>query len=411
MAQPGGRLFDFALDALGKYVYDLCSKLTEIPRTELATNKHKKRKSTCTANIEKVKIVCNKLQEMLRGVPISIANELTNKLLDSVDNWEYEVGKCRKGSTEEQIYMEIVTSVIHPAVSKIEPGQDLFNCSEIFSETVFCSFLCLSLIIRNAYNLKNLRNLHILHSNMNFNFTQIEFPENLVEFSGRCKDEVLIKILKSCKNLRYLNVFGSRGITDMSIYYLLQLDHLEKLNITETRITSRGIKKLMNGLFEKFGKLIPLKYFAFSCNGPHHFKCLEMLSDMKISLQVNPNLVGLDVSRLYKFRNIVELQITSTLHKINKLLKEIGNQLVYLDVEIEHFGPVNNDDDEDEEEEENWDIEEILKVGQYCSSLKCLHILISYYFFPRMPDFIRQPLPGYQTVRCLTLDIEDERYI
>ena len=408
MSSPGS-LCELALDSLGKYVYELCTELTKLSG-RVSKCKSKQIKSTCTANIQIAKLVCAKLHNMLAEVPAVLANVLTNKLVDCVDNWEFEVGKCKKGSLEEQIYIEIVKSVIHPCVSIIEPGQDILDCSDIFAEAVFCSSLCASFIINNAHTLKNLRKLRILHSSMRCNFTTVEFPEQLIEFSGRCDDENLIKIIQSCKYLKYLDVFGSKGVTDASVPHILNLNYLEKLNILETKITHRGLRTLTVGLFEKFGNVPPLKYFSFSCSRLNNLECLQNFSDMKISCQLITSSVStLAISHLYPFKNICELQISTTLWKINKILEEMGSQLVFLDVEIEQFTSTSFVSDNDEaEEDEEFDITKILKVGQYCNKLKCLHISITYYAFPRMRDFIRELLPGFQTVRCLTLDIEDE---
>ncbi|PSN29869.1 hypothetical protein C0J52_26896 [Blattella germanica] len=402
MAEPDS-LLELALGAIAKYIYELCSKLTMISHDTKERSTPKKQKLNCPMDMQKVKEICISLKKMIAEVPTDLANDLTNKLLDSVDNWEYQIGKCKKESIQAKIYEDIVMSIIHPGLTAIEHGEELLECEGMFSETVFCSSLCVTVLLKNLYSFRNLRKLYVRHESMKCKFTSIEFPEQLIEFSGVCTNEILDKIMKSCKKLKYLDIMGSRGITDVSVDVLLKMTHLEKLNITNTRITHKGIKCFLGGLIEIYGKSPSLKYFGFSCKGFQHFSCLENLPELKISLGLFPGQFANNIgfSQMCAFKNICGLQIETTLDNLNELLQKMGKQLIYLDAQIEYIGP-NSD---------NEDFAEVVKIGQYCSVLKCLHISISYYFLPCILNYRRQLLPGFQTIRCLLFEVQDQNTI
>ncbi|PSN29872.1 hypothetical protein C0J52_26896 [Blattella germanica] len=396
MSEPGSLSF-LALDALGKYIYGLCSRLTGVTEKD---NVLKKKRCSSVPDIHKVKFICNQLHDMIKQIPPSLANDLTNKLLDNIDNWDFEIGRCKKGSIETDVYEEIIKAVIHPALTRIESEVDLLDCSEMFQESLLCSSVCANLIIKNIQHLHKLKTLHALHTNFNSCVPFINFPECLVEFSGRCNKKVLIQISHCCKNLKYLDVFGSKRVTDSCVSILLDINKLEKLNISETKITATGIKRFLLGCCKKYQNL---KYIAFSSYTFRNYEIFQNFSELKVSVQLCQNVIDPFLNEFHKIslKNICGLQIRTTLINVNRILQVLGSQLEFLDVEINDFWIGLED---------NiliFNVAEILQVGQYCTSLKCLHISFNSYLFPHFTNYQIQPLPGFKTVNCLGLEIKN----
>ena len=398
MAQPES-LANLSLEALGKYACSLTCHLVVLPFKDI---KYKKRKNR-TTDFQILVKTCRKFHKMIvENIPVTLANEVTNKLLSYLDNMDTRFDTIQSITFSEYVFKEIAKSIVHPAVTRIEPEHGLLDCSDIFSHNSFKNTLLTHHLLKVIDSLTNLKVLNIRNSMERIDVSGIKFSPYLEEFCGECNDEGLEKLANSCKYLRSLDLCSLRDITNASIPTILKMTHLQKLNIAHTSFTSDGITVLLNALVEK-GEASKLKCLVFSKYTPQHLRILENLPNLKVSLQHDyyTFFLTLDIfkmSDLYSLKNLHGLEITSSLRDLNDLLREIGHQLVFLEVTIEII---------DVDEQNNvTDASDMLLIGQYCKKLRCLHISGTVYGFPSMKNYTRRPLPGFQTITCLKLEVE-----
>ncbi|KAJ9583522.1 hypothetical protein L9F63_022140 [Diploptera punctata] len=356
LAQPEN-LEKLCLEAIGKYFCDLWYNF----EPHLNDDRSEEQEQTLSVHVQKLKFTYRNFHRLLtENVPITLANDVTNKLLSCIDSLGIMIDR---NELEEEIYEELIKCVIHPGVTRIAPKMDLLGdsdtfphnwiCSDIFLEGEFDSSVLVRLLVKNVSCLNNLKSLNLkYYLHQEYDFTYDEFPPFLEEFCGFCNDESLKEIARSCRFMKALNLFDQMGITDCSIASILLMDNLEKLNIANTAITEEGYVDLLKGLIKK-GETSKLNCLVLSeCNG-EILRILEALPRLKISLLLDCE----DWHDLSSLKNVHGLNVDTSLTDSHKILRNIGRHLVYLHVYISN----------------NANAEDVLLIGQYCTSLQCLH--------------------------------------
>lgn len=377
-------LVNLALEALGDYVCTLCLQFMELYH-----------KGSVHGELEKTFKLLKTL--LCDTVPPSIANEVTYKLLRSVDNLYADIHDLIKEPWCEEILQVLVQSIIHPAVTKLNFGSDHLHALSYGYEWNFV----VPFVYRAIRDLSNLKKLQIGKlrcvdwTNWFVNISGV--AANLEEFTFMCNcdDNVLEVLSESCRELRCLNVYESIYVTDSSVDAILKFQHLVQLNVEKTSISEFGVTRLLNGLANKtasgFG-------YTWTCSSQLlSFGCSEITSShLNLLVDKFPNLIAINltcdrncnISALKRLENLKMLRLSCVkFPQIEQLLITFWNQLQCLD--ICDVGAIN-----------------VKAIGETCTSLKCLHITSS--DTSSIPAFEENlsPLPGFKSVNCLCLRLE-----
>ncbi|GFG37199.1 hypothetical protein Cfor_09329 [Coptotermes formosanus] len=377
-------LINLAMEALGDYVCTLCLQFMELYHKGSA---HRKLEETCKL-----------LKDLLCDtVPPSIANEVTYKLLRSLDNLYDDLHDFIKEPWCEEILQILVVSVIHPAVTKLNFGSDHLPALTYGYEWNFI----VPFVYRAIRDLSSLKQLQIGKLRCadwkNWFLSSFGVAVKLEEFTFICNcDDTVLKIIsESCGQLKCLNVYESIYVTDSSIDAILKFQHLVQLNVEKTNISEFGVTRLLEGFANNrvsgFG-------YTWSCSSQLlSFGCSEITSShLKLLVDKFPNLIAINltcdrncnVSALNRLENLKILRLSCVkFPQIEQLLVTFCNQLQCLD--ICDVGPIN-----------------VKAIGETCSTLKCLHITSS--DTSSIPAFEENlsPLPGFKSVTCLCLRLE-----
>jgi hypothetical protein len=378
------KLVNLAMEALGDYVCMLCLQFMELYHKGSA--------------YRKLEETCKLLKDLLCDtVPSSIANDVTHKLLRSVDNLYYDMHDLIKVPWCQEILQVLVSSLIHPAVTKLSFGSDHLHALSHECEWNFIvPFVCRA--IRDLSYLKQLKIGRLRCVDWeNWFVNSSGVAANLEEFTFMCNcDDTVLKVIsESCGQLRCLNVYESIYVTDSSVDVILKFQHLVQLNVEKTNISVYGVTRLLNGLANKrtsgFG-------YTWSCSSQFlSFGCSDITSsDLGLLVDKFPNLIAVNVtcdkncniSALNRLENLKILTVSCVkFPQIEKLLVTFWNQLQCLD--ICDVGPIN-----------------VKAIGETCTSLQCLHITSS--DTSSIPAFEENsaPLPGFKSVICLCLRLE-----
>jgi hypothetical protein len=375
---------NLAMRALGQYVFGLCFDFVVLHDRDSAHSKFHE--------------MCKHLKELLReSVPPSLVNEVTHTLLKSVDDvCGFPHHFIKKRWCEEGL-QDLVSSVIHPAVTKLDlVSADFPELLHVFDWNFIGPFVCRALGDLN--NLKQLRINKLQDVKLeDWTVRNINVGEKLQEFTFMfyCNDPLLKVISESCKSLKCLNVYESSFVSDSSVDNILKFCHLRKLNVGKTSISEFGVTRLLNGLANnrasEFG-------YSWSCASQIlSFGCMEVTSS-HLSLLVDnfPSLIAVslicdrdcNVSALKKLENIKKLRLSCVkFPEIEQLMVTFGNQLQCLD--ICDVGPI-----------------DVRVIGETCVSLKFLYITSS--DTSSIPAFEESlsPLPGFNSVIFLCLHLE-----
>ncbi|KAJ9580766.1 hypothetical protein L9F63_024058 [Diploptera punctata] len=229
------RLLDLALDAVGDQLVHVCLRLLNLSRNDK------------TAALK----LCNSLQETYHSmIPYTLANEVAEKLLDRVDSLSSRIRQYSKEPWKEEILQNLVSAIIHPAVTVIELSS---SPEHIFPFGIKLNFL-VPLVYSRLYSLNNLKVLRLGRSQCDQWFVNsINVSKTLEEltFIHNCNDKVLAQLPALCKYLKRVNVRDSRQVTDASVETFLSMRNLEQLNIVGTRISEAGLTKLLQGLSDR----------------------------------------------------------------------------------------------------------------------------------------------------------------
>lgn len=381
--QPAS-LMNLAVEALGNYVCILCFDFTALDHTD--------------STYIKLRETCKHLKELLYdSLPQSLVNDVTYTLLKSVDDLYDVIHGLIKEPWCEEVLQGLVSSVIHPAVTKLDFGSSDFpELSHGYDWNFIVPFVCRA--VGDLSNLKQLRISKLRGMDLeNWTVSSIAVAEKLQEFTFMfySTDNLLEVIAESCKELKCLNVYGSLFVSDSSVSAILKFCHLIKLNIEKTSISEFGVTRLLNGLGEK--RISECRY-SWSCAAQLlSFGCVEVTSS-HLSLLVDnfPNLTAVNLtcdrncklSALKRLENLNMLRLSCVkFPEIEQLMVTFGNQLWCLD--ICDVGPI-----------------DVRVIGETCSSLKCLHITSSdTSSIPALEESL-SPLPGFKSVNCLCLNLE-----
>ena len=300
MAEPGN-LVDLVLDALGKYIYMLYSHQKSVTEAEI------------TSNYIHYKII--------EYIPATLADKVTNGLLHIFDHLI-----CESESSQPAAICELfIKSILHPAVTQIKPIEDVQDIPESFYTHGF-NIYCYSVsILKNIHLFNNLKVVSVLNRYEMCNTNEITFPEHLVEFTGLACNALIDKLAKQCKCLKVLNVHGSRSVTCESIESVLQMKHLEKLNLSQTFVNYEGITKLLATYIMNFGERCKLRYLMSSRISEEH---LDMIAKKLPNLKVICYKSYME-SITSNFQNVIGLDVSVTFSNLKLLLQKLGKLIKF----------------------------------------------------------------------------------
>ena len=377
MAKPGS-LVDLALDTLAKYVYMLCVSLKSVTEAE---------------------IINRQLSHMIaKFVPITVADKMTNAILQSLDHWIHEDGREKINTV---VFELLVKSIIHPAVTRIEPAENIVDIPNICQLHGFYNWCSAIAIIKNIHLFHNLKALNVLSERTSYIvYHTIRFPEQLVEFSGSCTDKTVSKLAKSCKSLKVLNIQGR--LSDKSVKSILKMEHLVKLDISRTNISNVGITKFLTEYTKKHGNAYALRFLMVDVLTIEHINMItERLPDVKVIIyEYLYKHAGIECYVSSNFHNLIGLDITTKLIDLNLLLHIVGKQLIYLSVRVEDTLNTHHE----------FEISDIISIGKLCRRLTLFKISWFSKRCPRLIDTVEDPLPGFHTISNLMVNIEFDMY-
>ncbi|KAJ4446601.1 hypothetical protein ANN_13298 [Periplaneta americana] len=368
-------LYNIALDAFANHVRKVFSELIE----KDACKEEQVQKSDMAKQISKdMKII------LFETLPLPLVDQVTNTVLSSIDMEcpAYPLG------WQEEIIHDIVGSIIHPAVTRIEAFPNNLCCPHPFSLHGYENMSVISAIGKHLQTLTKLKTLHLkykYHLNRR-DMRNISFPEQLQGFGGQLNFRNLELLAESCKFLKHLNVMDSEDISDSSVDIILKFRHLEELNIAETKISSDGITRLLKG-FSCVGDSLVLK--TFGCDNVNFDHCnliAEKLSHLRLFLF---NFEG-ELSLLSKLQHLMGLSVSAISNEFSEHLPLFGRDLVFLNLKYA------NDD---------FDAHDLCIIGEICKSLKCLKFSADCEQISEEYDNLLQA-PELHSVVCLHSDCE-----
>ncbi|XP_069671547.1 uncharacterized protein [Periplaneta americana] len=378
------RLLDLALEAIGEFVTDVCLQLLKLPQSK-GDDK--------TSAMQ----MCRNLQEMLHStIPYSLANESTAKLLKCIDSLSSDIEQWSAEPWNEPILQELISAIIHPAVTSIELSSD---SQHIFPFGFKWNFL-IPLVYSRLHTLNDLRALRLGRPQCEgWVVDNVNISEHLEEFTfiHMCNDKVLVDLAKLCKSLKCLNVSESRNITDRSIETILKIERLEELNVIGTCISEVGLTRLLNGLAKKQENFdvkskcrTVLK--SFGCSYITYSQSKLLASKFPSLVEVRLSHCGVcDLNQLKILKNLRKLSLRSVkFSQIQELLYEIGSQLVHLD--LRHVQSL-----------------DVRFIGEMCVALKNFHLFSYGVLQPSLEHYDMELLPGFQSVSCLEFDCDWNR--
>ncbi|XP_069680929.1 uncharacterized protein [Periplaneta americana] len=303
--------------------------------------------------------VCTYLQESVQQVAPTLANSLTGKLL-------YHVSRVH---VKDKIATAIVGSIMHPAVTRLEDMPDVPHYN-----ILLCFYYLPHNVLRVLHQLPKLRVL--IYTNSSHNIVP-DFPASLEELHFiRCGDSVIQRLVLSSPRLRVLDVRHS-NVTDAAVPAILQLQELQELNVSRTRITSDGLTRLLEGL--------PPSLHGFACS-THSSSHLLILAQRFSQLQ-SLSLSGQSHCSLLPLQELRHLRRLSLEHcsfdELHQLLQAACFPLDRLD--LAYVKDV-----------------DLAVIAELCPKLHCLH------FFSLDLRDIQRPVPPLPSVRCLVLTVRDE---
>lgn len=367
--QPAS-LQNLAFEALRYYVYDFGVRL--IQSVEMNSKK-----------LHSAIQGCSCLQDMLHSmVPVSFANEVTEKLLISIDDIYKDIRACTKESWCNKILQELVRAIIHPTVTRLD-----VHCTLRLIPGILFSRLC------TMKRLKVLKLWHLMDQTCEvFIIEGLHAMVDLEIFAlnHHCSDNIIMAIGSTCRKLKVLDVAFSSCITDISIGAILKLECLEELNILDTSISEKGYTKLLNGLSHHIVNESLLK-FGCSRIKTSHFNVL--LSGFQNLVEINIRRCCCDSSIMAGLQNLQTVRFTDCkFSDIQALIVIKGSQLIEL--QLEKVRDIN-----------------VKVIGENCLSLQRLTISGYVRHVPRFENN-NVPLPGFQSLQHLSLYLyRDEHFI
>jgi hypothetical protein len=382
-------LKNLAIEAIGKLVSDMFSQLA----------KNLEKYESLTENY--VEDACSQFHELFKAmVPVTVANEVTIKLLRYVDLTYGNLCVINVDCDLEFIGSEIVCAIIHPHVMRLDFKEysthpDVLDQYKIRTP---------SLIYGSLDKLKNLKVLNLGDpcESIDEEYELSYVPKSLKRFSSWVCSNKDIKLLsKSCKGLESLDFKESRSVSDDCLKFLIKFRHLKELNLSGTMITERGLTWILNALCSTSGVgngdnftsvAKQLVRIGFDCRKQSHINLLasEFRNLRSLSLEVTRREIHL--TRLRELQYLSNFRIGFHLGIREEDIKLIGPQLKCLDIDLHTLSEL------------KW-------IYDYCPRLQCLHLHL---MVPKKPGFElmayfeRFPLPEFQCVEFLHLSFSDE---
>ncbi|XP_069678314.1 uncharacterized protein [Periplaneta americana] len=315
-----------ALHAVGKYVSGLLVQL-------VATSLHP---DVRHIRMHYVLDACSKLREVISGVPSSLANELTIRLLEFVDLTYKDLKESKLYSGLDEVVEMVVGAILHPSTTRLE------NCRENPAAHFEYSFVYLyPIIFKILIQLNSLKVLKLGRLGAEMKWFVFNIGENLEEFSCMgCSDNVLRALSKSCNKLKCLNI-KYPYITSDAVQSILKFRKLELLNIEHSQITEDDVTKILEGLaltdLNDKGNITKSSHILrnFGCSGltSTHIRLLvEHFPNLTCLSLSNCRASNLDTLECLKY--LTNLSLASIpLFKAKDLLQRIGKQLVSLSID------------------------------------------------------------------------------
>ncbi|XP_069680932.1 uncharacterized protein [Periplaneta americana] len=303
--------------------------------------------------------VCTYLQESVQQVAPTLANSLTAKLLHHV----------RTVFGEKDVATAVACSILHPELTRLEDTRDVLHFN------MLDRYYHLPCNVLGA--LHQLPKLRVVRYSVSAHTTVPHLPASLEELHLRnCDDSVIQRLVLSSPRLRILNVRYSY-VTDAAVPAILQLQELQELNVSYTRITTDGLNTLLEGLSPS------LHGFACSNFGPSH---LLILAQRFPDLQ-SLSLSGHDPCSLLPLQQLKHLRRLSLEHcrfdVVHQLLRAACFSLDHLELS----------DVEDAD---------LAVIAELCPALRCLH------FISWDSRDSQHSLPQLPSIRCLVLMVRHE---
>ncbi|XP_069678181.1 uncharacterized protein [Periplaneta americana] len=369
-----------ALDAFGKYLSDLMVQLVTFPQHhEIEDFKNKYILHTTM-----------RLAEMIQmTIPHSLSNEVTKKLLKSIDTTYEDMIPSVYEAWLDKIVPRIVDAVLHPSVTRIEYYQDQLHQSK---SDCYNYRIC-RIIIQCCQKLLNLKVLRLQKKIFDIPYSfgaSFQISDTLEEFSSdSCTDALLKSLSTNCKRLKVLNVQDS-DVTDAGVEHIIQFKYLESVNIENTRITETGLSVILEKLWKieitadneisVSSHKLAITCFGCSCMESFHINLILNNCTNISSLTIAP-LYEIDLSPLKNLKELTKLMVRYTrFDYVRELLEATGGQLEFLG--LDHV---------------DVDLD---CIAQCCSSLTCLHLELEHYD-PEYPKDLQ--LPEFPSVQCLSI--------
>ncbi|PSN32266.1 hypothetical protein C0J52_25841 [Blattella germanica] len=287
---------------------------------------------------------CRKLEEIISGIPCSLANEVTDKLLHTV-MFSYQKF-LSKESVELKILLKHNTSfIVDVACSVLHPYTTIFCYADwCYSEHIGSDSIY-------QFIVKALDKMRCIESLRLEVYSATKVKRNCIRFAVKdqtCLRKVeeltvyglgMYRLHRQFQGLKKLVIgqhsFKSWQDADINI---LQLGHLEYLDVVDMKLNQEQVRNLIEGLSitqaktqkEKFTKGHPLKVFKFESMQNtvslvvSHFPYLTSVKIVVISLC---NLTVLKGLRQLKSLDICSKTRDTFQSILGEFLKECGNRL------------------------------------------------------------------------------------
>jgi hypothetical protein len=376
-------LKNLAIEAIGKLVSDMFSQLA----------KNLEKYESLTENY--VKKSCSQFHELFKAmVPVTVANEVTIKLLRYVNLTYENLSMADVDFDLEFIGSEVVCAVIHPHVMRLD-FKEYSTHPDVLDRYKIKAPL---LIYDSLHKLENLKvlNLGVPCENINGDWNLSHVPKMLKRFSSWvCSDNDIMLLSKSCNGLESLDFMMSAYVSDDCLKFLIKFPHLKELNLGGITLSERGLTWILNALCstsgvgngDNFTSLAKqLVSFGFNYPKQSHINVLarEFQNLRSLHLSVARRKIRLTRLRDLKYLSNFSLRFYGVFEED---IKVIGSQLKCLDIYL-------------------YTLSELKWIYDYCPRLQCLHL---YFRIPLEPPselmayFERFPLPEFRSVECLQL--------
>ncbi|KDR13190.1 hypothetical protein L798_12987 [Zootermopsis nevadensis] len=290
---------------------------------------------------------CVELKEYLMSLPESACKLLMEKIFKTVSAIiaSYHLALCsRLGALAcrlqyEEVCLYMLRVVFLPCIKEcnIRDIQNVF-VQELVSQSLHTNPNITRLILPHIPTTKVVRSV----------FSSFESLAVLQEFSFEfsCTADIVIELGKHCKLLKVLDITGSKLVNDECVQYLLNMRNLEKLYVSETKISETCYAVLISSLprIQNITWLGPVECILKNIRKkrlPKVNEFLGVISDVPLVRKLCPHIKKLSVCLqtkksldLIHLTEIVSLEFTSSdyyIHNLRIIIECMGIRLTKLD--------------------------------------------------------------------------------